>query len=452
MTFGQIFGSAQLTVYAEEEDREEVYDYQFPIGDSICMLPYDSRSIGRSNNCYYQVFADKVVAEPGDKVEIPVVLKKFDLNNPDGQVMQNVNYHLEGTGYKGIILDEIGTGLTIAQDAATAEDEIAGWYIRCIAEMEDEWGNRIYEEVGTPVYICVHNWKETERTEGTCMVAGSVTYQCTKCEGVDLYTEKKEPIKVKGHSEGEWKIEEEATCTKAGKKVQKCTVCGEVGKSETITAKGHTFGEWTTMKEATILKKGVSTRSCTCGATETKSIAKKKGTVKLNVNSITLQVKKSTSAVKVVKFAEGDAVAKWKSSNTRVATVNAKGKIIAKKVGTAKITVTTKSGAKAVVTVKVQKKAVTTKKITVTAKNAVIKKNKMALKKGKSVNLIVTLNPITSTDKVTYSLTAKDKKIISISKSGKLKAKKAGTAKFTVKAGKKKVVITVTVKNKYHRL
>lgn len=54
--------------------------------------------------------------------------------------------------------------------------------------------------------------------------------------------------------------------------------------------------------------------------------------------TVPLQVKKSTKAIKV-NLMEGDKVKSYKSSNTKVATVNKKGKIVAKKKGTATITV-----------------------------------------------------------------------------------------------------------------
>lgn len=71
-------------------------------------------------------------------------------------------------------------------------------------------------------------------------------------------------------------------------------------------------------------------------------------------------------------------------------------------------------------------------------------KNKITLKKGKSQVLVVARTPVTSTDKVTYK--SSNKKVATVSGKGKITAKKAGKAKITVSSGKKKVVITVTVK------
>lgn len=169
--------------------------------------------------------------------------------------------------------------------------------------------------------------------------------------------------------------------------------------------------------------------------------------LKMNVASIKLQVKKSTSAVKVSGLMKGEKVTSWKSSKKSVAIVSSKGKITAKKVGTAKITAKTSKGRSVSVTVKVQKKAVTTTKLTVTSgtKGVTIKNKNLTIKKGQKVTLKTALTPITSTSKVTFK--SSDKKVATVSSSGKITAKKKGTAKITVTSGKKKVTLTVKVKN-----
>lgn len=90
----------------------------------------------------------------------------------------------------------------------------------------------------------------------------------------------------------------------------------------------------------------------------------------------------------------------YRSSNTKVATINKKGKITAKRKGTAKITVTLDSGKKATATVKVQKGTVRTKKLKVA-------KKPITIKKGKSYSLKVTRTPLTSQEKVTYKISNK---------------------------------------------
>ena len=169
------------------------------------------------------------------------------------------------------------------------------------------------------------------------------------------------------------------------------------------------------------------------------------GTVKtaitLNVSSLPLQKGKSTTAVKATLY-NGDSIAKWESSNTKVAKVSRKGKITAKKVGTATITVTTKNGAVASVKIHVQKGKVKTKTLSVTNVTA----KKLTLKKGKTFTLKTAVTPLTSQDKVKF--TSSNKKIITINGKGKIKAIKTGSAKITVKSGAKVMKIKVTVKKK----
>ena len=169
------------------------------------------------------------------------------------------------------------------------------------------------------------------------------------------------------------------------------------------------------------------------------STQEEKPYVKLNVSTITLQVKKSTSVVKIKsKYPTNDTVRSYKSSNTKVATVDKKGKVTAKKTGKATITVTMKSGAKAKYTVKVQKGKVTTKSLK-------LNKSKCTLKKGKTFTIKVTRNPITATEKITYS--SSNKKIATVDKKGKITAKKKGKATITVKTSNgKKATCKVTVK------
>ena len=163
-----------------------------------------------------------------------------------------------------------------------------------------------------------------------------------------------------------------------------------------------------------------------------------KTSITLNVSSLPLQKGKSTTAVKATLY-DGDSIAKWESSNTKVAKVSRKGKITAKKVGIATITVTTKNGATASVKINVQKGKVKTKTLTVTNVTA----KKLSLKKGKSFTLKTAVTPLTSQDKVKF--TSSNKKIITVNGKGKVKAVKKGSAKITIKSGKKTTKVQVQV-------
>lgn len=158
--------------------------------------------------------------------------------------------------------------------------------------------------------------------------------------------------------------------------------------------------------------------------------------------------KKSSALASNLVITDGDKAKEWTSSNKSVVSVDAKtGKITAKKVGTATITVTTEKGKQASIEVKVVKKKVKTTKLVVKNKatdKTLKNKSKVTLKKKETLWLKTELTPITSPDKVTYK--SSNKKVVTVSSKGKITAKKKGKATITVKSGKKTVKIKVTVK------
>ena len=79
-----------------------------------------------------------------------------------------------------------------------------------------------------------------------------------------------------------------------------------------------------------------------------------------------------------------------------------------------------------------------------TTKKIKLNRKKLTLKKGKTFKLKVTLTPKDSKDKIVYMTS--NRKIATVSKTGKIKAKKKGKVKITVISGKKKAVCTVKVK------
>ncbi|MGN0242628.1 MAG: Ig-like domain-containing protein [Lachnospiraceae bacterium] len=74
-------------------------------------------------------------------------------------------------------------------------------------------------------------------------------------------------------------------------------------------------------------------------------------------------------------------------------------------------------------------------------------KKQITLKKGKKKKLKVAVTPSTASQKVSYK--SSKKKVVSVTKTGVLKARKKGTAKITIKTqdgSNKKCTIKVTVK------
>ena len=316
--------------------------------------------------------------------------------------------------------------------------------------------DRAYLEKDVPywVYIYVTNPKETatvkvltgacrweviEKVEATCTKDGKVVKECkTHGDTITMIDS------ARGHEWGAWITIKKPSCAD-GEQQHVCSDCKTVEKRSIKATKAHSFSAWKVTKNATVLSEGVQQRSCSvCGKTETASIAKLPATIALNVKgTIPLKVKQSFT-VKVTMGA-GDRVVSWKTSNKKVVSVK-NGKIKGLKAGkSATITVQLASGKKASFKVKVQKPAVATKSIKVTNAATGRKQGKKAtMKRGQSLKLKAALTPITSLQKVKWSTS--NKKIVTVSKSGVIKAKKKGKATITVKSGNKKYNIKITVK------
>ena len=282
-----------------------------------------------------------------------------------------------------------------------------------------------------------HTWGEWTVTKAaTCTVAGVKEAKCAVCSAT-----KTEAIPATGaHTWGQWTVTKAATCTVAGVKEAKCAVCGGT-KTEVIPATGvHTWGEWTVTKEATYVDAGEQTRACSvCGAAE-----------KAQTEPYVLPIKRNQKVSLVIPLASKDSIKSVDSSNKKIVTVKKLKKntiqLKASKKSTGKVVIT-------IVTAKKQKKTiqVNVQKGSVTAWSLSGVPEKVTLKlkpqKKKVYQLKPVVTPVTCKTKVTYS--SSNKKVATVSKAGKITAKKAGTAVITVKVGKKisaKCIVTVKKK------
>lgn len=209
----------------------------------------------------------------------------------------------------------------------------------------------------------------------------------------------------------------------------------------------HKWSQWKTTSAATVFKKAVQTHICSvCGAKETRETGNKlKATMKVSETTLPMKVGQTVNNFKVTGMAKGDSVKSWKSSNTKIIKVSGKSngrcKLTAqKRTGTAKITITLKSGLKKTVNIKVQKTAVKTTKITGFRGG----KNSVTLKKGEKFSLIPVRRPVSSREKAIF--TSSNKKVVTVDAKGHIKALKAGKATITVKINKKKATFKITVK------
>lgn len=108
-------------------------------------------------------------------------------------------------------------------------------------------------------------------------------------------------------------------------------------------------------KQPTLFSTGSGYWVCNnCGNHFPMIIPKLKATIKLNKSKLKLR-RKMSYKLKIIKMTSGDSVSKWKSTNKKVATVNKKGKIKAKKKGKCKIKLYMKSGVIATCKITVKK-------------------------------------------------------------------------------------------------
>ena len=176
------------------------------------------------------------------------------------------------------------------------------------------------------------------------------------------------------------------------------------------------------------------------GATMAVEAVVKQNVTKVDTHLKTVNiVKKKSLAIPFVIYdssAEVKAPIKWKSSNTKVATVSQKGVVKGVKKGKATITATAENGKSLKITVNVSDKAVKLSRATVSAPKS--------MRVGSSKKLAVKPIQKNATGlKVTF--TSSKPSGLYVDKAGKLTAKKKGTYKITTKVGSVTVKQTVKV-------
>ena len=190
-----------------------------------------------------------------------------------------------------------------------------------------------------------------------------------------------------------------------------------------LTAKNKNGSTWVTIT----LNSGVKTNILVTVRVTTQAITNLKSTVSV-VRGKTVTLKPVLKPV-----ASQDKIT-YSSSNRNIAAVNSKGVITGRKVGTAKITVTSGSK-KFIVTVKVTK--IKTTKLTGVPKTKTVSR-------GKTFTIKAVATPRNTDEKVTYK--SSNSRIATVNSKGVVKGVKKGTAVITVQSGSKKLTCKVTVK------
>ena len=392
----------------------------------------------------YSFYVDFDAAEVPD--DIPVVKVDAKTNTyVEGKTLVPVKFTPEETGFYSVEMPN--GGLSTAVDKETGERWVDTNYY-----FEKDRSYLIYVWADQKdAYVIIRRgacqWQMVTKTEPTCTEDAQYVMECKIHNHTYSYSSYyEEKGKAYGHAFSTWKVTKEATCASEGSEERTCARCKEVEK-RTIPATGeHSYDSWKTTRESTVLNMGQQERICSvCKKKETKSIAKLKATISLNVSG-TIPLKTKQTFTPKVTMGKGDKVVSWKSSNKKVASVDKNGKVKGLKAGkTATITVQLASGLKKSFKVKVQKKNVATKSLKVVdAATGKKVSSKVSLKRKQTLKLAATVSPITSKEKVKYS--SSNKKVVSVSSKGVIKAKKKGKATITVKSGKKTYRIKVTVK------
>ncbi len=203
----------------------------------------------------------------------------------------------------------------------------------------------------------------------------------------------------------------------------------------TVDQKGNVKALKAGKATITVTAKGADSVKTNIPVTVTKVIPSGIKLSKTNLNIATKQTYKVNATV-----TPSDATNKtvhWKSSNTKVATVDSKGNIKGIASGTATITATAKDNPKI------------SKKVTVKVSPKTVKLNKssLSLTAGKTATLKATVSPSDSTDKsVTWK--SSNPKIATVTSKGKVTAKSKGSTTITATVkGAKSVKAKVTVKS-----
>jgi uncharacterized protein YjdB len=194
-------------------------------------------------------------------------------------------------------------------------------------------------------------------------------------------------------------------------------------------------------KEGSVTITAASVDNPAKSASKVYKVVKHVTKIRVALKTVNVSVKKKVAIVPVLedggKTVSGSKVT-YKSSSTKVAKVDSKGRVTGVKAGKATISVIAANGETLKVTVKVVKKAVVLKKFTVkgapkTMKRGATKQLTLKLAQSKATNL-----------KVSYK--SSKSSVVAVDAAGKLTAKKKGTATITVKVGSRTAKFKVKVK------
>ena len=353
--------------------------------------------------CKYLLAGDQTISATEETVVYTDGAKiQMTRNVPAGS-----NYALASVTYGGQVLTE-GTDYTYENDVLTikkTENTAVGAYTLVYTDAS-------YEDISTQVIFSAGLKSGDVKLEGNKLTVNSEKY--TAADYLAAVTS----VKVDGAALG-------------GRKTSMSTVTSAIFKEDAsvnFDAKINDQAVFTKgaadSYELSISAAGfpdVTGTVCKTPVVENKGIEAK-------AQKSTIYTKgQTTTTIKVTKTGV-TGTAKFKSSNTKIATVNSKGVVTAKKAGTVKITVQVGSYKKVV---------------TIQVKNPTLKlaKTSAVIKKGAKTTIKATATP---SGKITYK--SSNKKVATVTTKGVVKGIAKGTAKITVTCNGVKKTFTVKVK------
>ncbi len=188
--------------------------------------------------------------------------------------------------------------------------------------------------------------------------------------------------------------------------------------------------------KVTVGGSGSSSTGNSSGSSSGSSSSKKQPTdVDLNKYDVTLKAGKTVTLKATVYPTNANKKVTWKSSNSKVASVNSKGKVTAKKKGTAVITVKTSNGKTASCDVTVN----------VSVSSVKLNKKSATIERGRSLKLKATVSPKGADKALKWS--SSNNSVAQVSSGGTVTAVGKGKATITAKASNgKKATCKITVK------
>lgn len=192
----------------------------------------------------------------------------------------------------------------------------------------------VKQEYIAPLHPEGHNFEKS-----SICTLNKVEYRCKICGY--YYKEAKEP---KAHTEGEWIVVKEPTCTAKGTAEKRCTECNYRIESKELPPNGHQWTDWAVIQPPTATADGQKIRTCSiCKNNQTDIIpagTSSRFIKSITLNDIQLNYKAGATLSPSIVSADGAKIKlKYTSSNPNVVSVNNNESITALKTGTAIIKV-----------------------------------------------------------------------------------------------------------------